>query len=258
MGLGHINKASEGTMLLYSCDDTDGAVADISAGAGADVYSFTNANLSGSPTPANVAGLIGGARSFSGTGRWLKSGVGTQDFKSTNTFEAWIKHDGTNTGTRYFLTLGATAFITRLGMALVGGIQKFRYVYHATSGNVTCDSVSGVPADEWTHVAVTRRQSGIDVDMYINGVLDVAYTGLAAVSANISAQILCFGGTDSTAGPWAAQVDDLAMSTTVRTPAAILETYRRGKGILASKSMGLGTSFNWDFNRGFGQGRMKK
>jgi len=260
MGLGHINKASEGTKLLYSCNDTNDGVADISAGAGADVYSFSAAEITGTPIPTNVTGLIGGAKSFpTGPGRWMRTGVATGDFKSNNTFEAWVRHNGANTGSIYFFSLGSsTNQIIRLGMALVGGIQKFRFVYHSTSGNLTFDTTVGIPSNTWTHVAATRSQTGVDVNLYINGALNTAFTAQAAVSTNTNVQTLCFGGTDSTSGPWVGEVDDLAMSTSIRSAAAILETYRRGKGILASKAIGFGASFNWDLNRGFGAGKMRK
>ena len=138
----------------------------------------------------------------------------------TLTLEVWIKHDG-NSDTDAVI-LDKRSNLTGYQLAFDGSGEEPAVQY--TSTRTTLTSNSGIPADQWTHVAVTFDASG-SASIYINGKLD-AQTSAGDLGDGASA--LYFGTTEAANERFfSGRIDEVRIWDDVRTQSEIQSNYQQ-------------------------------
>ncbi len=173
------------------------------------------------------------------------------DFSNQLTAEAWVYFDDLPATTVALVSKGASAWQLRLRPT--GKIQ------FSTAGLSDPDpqavpptdlvSVSALPTKAWTHVAATWDAVGGMKAIYLNGVLDVAHSGITGTLSQNNLPVL-FGAEPLTAGQgshFQGILDEVRLWTSARLGERILDNYTRRLTGIEPQLAGV-----WSFNEGSG------
>jgi len=173
-------------------------------------------------------GAVGGAYEFNTGGRTtdrilLPSPLlsGTGDF----TLSAWIYPTNSVTPPNYIMG--------NYGIGNSGGVEF--YVYQGKLGiyiNGYLSSVSGIPLNQWTHVAAVR--SGGTVRLYINGVLD--QSGQLPASITAGRNFAIGNGPDYVSEKFVGRIDEVRVFNSALSPEDIAALYA-DTGLLSSLAL---------------------
>lgn len=145
--------------------------------------------------------------------------VGLDDF----TMEAWINPIS---GQGIILSKGLGTATEQCALMLDGGHLKF--VFTDASGTFSQTTAESVTLDEWSHVAVTR--SGTHVELYINGqsVLSAESDTLIAINGDdpfVVGSLLDGSGAATTGQQFQGQIDNIRLWDEARAESQIGSTY---------------------------------
>ena len=169
-------------------------------------YTFTNRNVVTSTTQSKFGGTSG---YFNGDA-WLTSTYVTPvDFQGSNfTIEAWIYPTATD-GSRTIFRTGLGQYANSYILFRISDNGKLRFQTHV-DGNIT--SSTSVPANTWSHVAVTRQ--GNTTRLFLNGVLE-GTASIGTISTPSGVQIGAYTNqpTDTTGNEqFAGYIDELRVT----------------------------------------------
>ena len=141
--------------------------------------------------------------------------LGSSDF----TFEAWLHPTDVSTTKIILVRYALSQIPVVYGIVIVSGKLQFFYntAYQGSSWNsgagTRVNSISSIPVNEWTHVAVVR-ESGI-LKIYFNGVLDVSSTATTAFYDTSTELYLGGHPNDSTANSFSGYMDCVRFTNNV-------------------------------------------
>ena len=129
---------------------------------------------------SNVAGYLGSACSFNGTGYINVSGGGSLNFSSSFTIEAWVMYHSTTLGGAnkiqgIFGKLGNFGLASQKGTQLSVETDSYYdfYICKASNCGTPCalgaGQITGTQKDTWEHIAITYDGQSI-LTGYLNGV----------------------------------------------------------------------------------------
>jgi VCBS repeat-containing protein len=139
---------------------------------------------------------------------------------TTVTMEAWVQRQGTPTGTQIILNKEGEY---EVGINAAGHIQWA--FANTTPGWTWIDTGYALPADQWTHIAVSYN-AGV-VNTYVNGALVDAYNGSGSIDdAYPALNELTIGGRQNAATQrFQGLIDEVRVWNVARTGAQILASY---------------------------------
>lgn len=143
------------------------------------------------------------------------------------TLEAWIKTATSRTDDDAFYSLPVfDADVIGQGMQndFVAGVLNGHYAFGVGSSDTTLEGSTVVTTDEWIHVAVTRGRDTGQMQVIVNGILDVEATVSNEEPLDGSERIN-FGGA-SLLRKFIGSIDEVRIWTVVRTVDEIASTMR--------------------------------
>ncbi|MBU1499870.1 LamG domain-containing protein, partial [Patescibacteria group bacterium] len=180
----------------------------------------------GTPTGTTVvAGLLGNARSFNGTSDNISLGNPTSlQMTGNQTIEMWLyPTDMSARRNPYAKAYGGEGTITQE----INGTLSY---YYGTAGANTTPyqgfgSVAAIPLNQWSHIALVRNLSTMQLYWYINGV-QVSNVAASYSSATVSSLTAYIG--QGYVSNYAGSIDEVRISNIARTPEEIkLDASRR-------------------------------
>ncbi|MES2474759.1 MAG: PQQ-dependent sugar dehydrogenase [Verrucomicrobiota bacterium] len=181
---------------LFSVDITDSSLVawlkldDAAGSLAADSSSFGNhgGTLVGM-SPSNwVSGHFGGALQFNATGqRVTMDNVIGADFSVSFWMKSTMAFPYTNSpfaGAAFFYAdmPGASNDFSIGGTRSIGGLNRISFqTSKLGASNITLHSTIPVTDGQWHHIVVTRSQLGLDMKIYVDGLLNVTAPGTDAI-----------------------------------------------------------------------------
>jgi len=213
----------------------------INIGTGGSAYDGT---LSGTTKPVFVSS---DPKSFSFTRNLLSNGTSYLSYNyiavtrpstigDDFTFCAWIKTTGTGYGTNHYQLMYVVSTETgNVNNDFGFGINnsgELAYGDGKTGGSdITINTTETVNTDSWTFVAVTRKKSNGDVNLYINGVLKKNGTCNSGNTLSEATTMLIGSETDFPGYTFGGNMGAFLANTSVLTAAQILQNYNAQKAI---------------------------
>jgi hypothetical protein len=141
------------------------------------------------------------------------------------TFEAWIKTTTSLTGNEFWQGVGLFHADVQggnndFGASILNDDFAFGEGLGPGLNDVTMQSSSPVTSGDWTHVAVTRKESTGEVTLIVNGMTDnrQTYSQTSPLSASAT---LTIGGNTIDGHYFSGDIDELRIWNIVRSPADI-------------------------------------
>ncbi len=198
--------------------------------------SFVAAN-NGTPTGTTVVdGISGKARSFNGTTDYIDLGnPNSLQTTGNQTIEMWLKPAALDARRNpYSKSYGGEGTIT----LEINGTLSYFYGTNGNDGLPYQGFNTGVPipAGQWSHIAIVRNLTTMELQWYINGVLvnrvDATYSYAAT-----STQHAYIG--KGYVSPFLGSIDEVRISSSARTPDEIAQSYQMGRDHRISKTITL-------------------
>jgi hypothetical protein len=144
------------------------------------------------------------------------------------TLEAWIKTTTSSSGTEFWQGIGLFHADVQggnndFGASILNDEFAFGMGLGPGLNDATLESTSVVTSGEWTHVAVTRKESTGEVVLVVNGMMEStqSYTQTNPLSASST---LTLGGNTIDGRYFAGEIDEVRIWSIVRSPAEIAST----------------------------------
>jgi hypothetical protein len=135
---------------------------------------------------------FGAAFSFNGVNGFVSTPFNSSLEPDLFTISAWVKLTGGNGTERTIISTNPNPDIGQ--MLSVSSTDHFNpQVNTSISGNISFDGSTSIILDEWYHVAMTH--DGVELRLYVNGVLDGTATAMGNVIATSSSTVIGAGGT---------------------------------------------------------------
>ena len=209
----------ENTAALWSFEET--------AGTGAYIKDASGNGNHGTPTSTTVSnGISGKARTFSGGSENISLGnPSSLQLTGNQTIEMWLyPTDMSVRRNPYAKAYGGEGTITQE----IAGTLSY---YYGTSGANAVPyqgfgTATAIPTNQWSHVAIVRDLTNMQLYWYVNGVLNnqVAASYPAATASSLDAYI-GQGYTNNYVG----KIDEFRISNVARSAEEIAESYRLGR-----------------------------
>lgn len=194
---------SSAVALLFRANGTDGSTsfADDSS------HHFSLAAAGDAKIKTTQSKFGGSSAYFDGTGDSVKHTTAESSLNLSGDFtiEAWIYPTANTNLWGGIFCSGATSFNSSAAALMFTSGRKIRFGWY--SANPIFDSVSLIPLNAWTHVAVVRR--GTALQMFVNGVLDNTATNSQTLPFGNNGFTIGSNLWDGTNGNFAGYIDDL-------------------------------------------------
>ncbi len=220
-----VTPPATGLVGAWGFDEPSGATVADASGSG------NNGTISGA---ARGTGRNGGGLTFDGVNDWVTvNDSSSLDLTTSMTVEAWVRPANVD----YWRTVVLKEQPGQLVYALYASTDNRRPSGHVyTSGDIALQGPSALPANTWSHLAMTW--DGLTIRMFVNGT-QVSSSALAGTAVT-SASPLRIGGNGVWAEWFNGGIDDVRVYNRALTPAQIVADRDTpvggGAGLLASRA----------------------
>jgi len=218
-------------------DSADAAIDDASLGDGFDGR-LPTVYCDGGSTYSGMALHLDGGSSYGSLPRPVQD-----DF----TLEAWIKTTTSLSGNQFWQGIGLFHADVQggnndFGAAIINDSFAFGMGLGPGLEDVMIQSTSTVTSGEWMHVAVTRKKSTGEVQLFVNGTMEGSST-YAQVSSLSAATTMTIGGNTIDGHYFNGDLDEVRIWNVVRAPGDIMSNmYKK----LAGNEAGLVGYYKFD------------
>ncbi|MDQ6422719.1 S-layer homology domain-containing protein [Paenibacillus sp. LHD-117] len=174
--------------------------------------------------PSFVPGLVGNALNFNGTDSYVNFGNTNRiDQSNQYTIEAWVNPNSAVTSSRSILSHGVSGVQANTFWLFINNGQLRLQIADKNGGNYNDFFGGAVPANKWTHIALTR--SGTTFKLYVNGVVVKSVT-LTSMDQSGNNNDLRLGGISGfSAASFDGKIDELKFYDVALDDAALAANY---------------------------------